>query len=341
MRRLWPATVVSAFCLCLTVRGGAQAPPTVGQPTSITSAQNVLEGLHQGAALQIMVLTENKARLDRQAVARLHCNYPQGTVYQTTRGDSGTTFVGLTAGKYDLEVSAVGYLSAQKQIEVTGFTDTISVDVVLERDPEAVNFDATGTADATMSAKASKETNLAIRALKSGSMKDAQKHLESAYKLAPSSARVNFLLGYQSFQQKKLDQAQAYLAQSTTLDPHNSEALALLGRLEHLRGQFDQASATLELAVAANPEDWWSHTLLGDAYLRQKQYEKAQKHAQLALDNSKGGTSSAALVLGQAEANLGHTPEAIVALKAFLQATPASPSAAGCETTSLPWSSAH
>ena len=327
--RLWAATV-TAFCLCLTVGAGAQRGSGSEAPSStsqLTTVEGVAGNLHRGATLHVMVWTGNKARLDRQALIKLHSNYPEGTVYQATQGDSQTTFLGLPVAKFDLETSAVGYLTAQMQVEITGLADTVSVDVVLERDPAAVNFDATGTADATISAKASKETNRAVLALKSGSLKDAQKHLEAAYKLAPSSARVNFLLGYQSFQQKKYDEAQAYLTQSTTLDPHNSEALALLGRLEHLRGQFDQAVATLELAVAAHPNDWLSHSLLGDAYLRQKQYEKAQKHAQLALDGGKGD-ASAALVLGQAEANLGHIPEAIQTLKAFLQATPASPYAA-------------
>ncbi len=328
MHRLWPVTVVSAFCLCLTAGAGAQAAGSAaGPPVPFTGSSNVPDNLHQGAALQVMVWTENKARLDRQAVAKLHCNYPQGTVYQTTRGDSETTFLGLPVGKYDLEISAIGYLSTKKEVEVTGFADTVSVEVILQRDPTAVNFDATGAADAPMSTKASKETRRAVRALKSGSLKDAHKHLESAYKQAPFSARVNFLLGYQFFQQKKFDQAQLYLAQSTALDPDNGEALALLGRLEVLRGQIDQASATLERAVAANPDDWLSHTLLGDAYLTQKQYEKARTHAQLALDKGKGTAGAAGLVLGQAEANLGHMREAIQALKAFLQATPASPSA--------------
>lgn len=323
MLRLWPTTAISAFCLCLAA--GAAAQVESDQSSSPSSSSVLLSGdFHQGSALRVMVSTGNKARLDRQALAKLHCDYPQRTVFQTTRSDSETIFLGLPVGKYDLDISAVGYLSAQKQVEVTGLADTVSVDVVLERDPAAVNFDATGTADATISAKASKETNRAVLALKSGHLKDAQKHLALAYQLAPSSARVNFLLGYQSFQQKKLDEAQAYLTRSTTLDPHNSEALALLGRLEHLRGEFDQASATLELAVAANPDDRLSHSLLGDAYLRQKQYEKALKHAQLALDKGKGD-ASAALVLGQAEANLGKTPEAIQTLKAFLQAAPASP----------------
>jgi len=301
---------------------------TGGTPPAYTGLPNVLDGLHQGAALRVSVLTENKARLDRQAVARLHCDYPQGTVYQTTGSDSETVFLGLLVGKYDLEISAVGYLSARKEVEVTGFTDTLELEVVLQRDPTAINFDASGTADALMPAKASKETRHALTELKSGSFHDAQKHLESAYKLVPSSSRVNFLLGYAFFEQKKLDQSEAYLARSIALDPHNGQALALLGHLDLLQGQPDQAAMTLERAVDANPDDWLSHSFLGDAYLKQRKYEKAQEQAQLALDKGKGDASSCQLTLGQAEANLGHIPEAIKALKAFLLATPASPVAA-------------
>ena len=273
------------------------------------------------------MLTDNKRRLDRQAVARLHCDYPQGTVYQTTKGDSETTFLGLSVGKYDLEISAVGYLSVKKQVDVTGFADTIQIEVILQRDPMAVNFDASGTEDALMSAKASKETRRAERALQEGSLKQAQRHLELAYKLVPSSSRVNFLLGYQYFQQRNLDQAQTYLAKSTALDPNNGQALTLLGRVQILRGQFDQATVTLERAVVANPGDGLSHSLLGEAYLRQKQYEKAFEHSQLAL-NKNTGDANAELVLGQAQANLGHNPEAIRALKGYLQAMPTSPLAA-------------
>jgi len=322
-----------ATMLCLGFAAGGKGQSTTGgPPPAYSGLPSVLDGLHQGAALHVSVLTENKARLDRQAVVRLHCDYPQGTVYQTTGGDSETTFLGLLVAKYDLEISAVGYLSAHKEVQVTGFTDNLQSEVVLQRDPTAVNFDASGTADALMPAKASKETRHAVKALKSGSFQEAQKHLESAYKLVPSSSRVNFLLGYGFFQQQKFEQAEASLARSIALDPHNGQALALLGRLDLLRGLSDQAAVTLERAVDANPDDWLSHSFLGDAYLKQKEYQKAQEHAQLALDKGKGDASSSELILGQAEANLGHIPEAITALKAFLLATPASPLAAQVRT---------
>jgi tetratricopeptide (TPR) repeat protein len=319
----WAAVVW--FCLCLAPPAVAQAPGGSDVPGPIVNGlPNVLDALHQGAALRVSVFTDEKKRLDRQALAKLHCNYPDKTVYQTTRGDSETTFLGLHVCKYDVEVSAVGYLSVDKTVEVTGYVDNIHLEVTLERDPTAVNFDAAGTADALMPEKASKETRRAVRALQEGHLSEAHKHLQSAYKEAPSNSRVNFLLGYEYFQQKRFDQAQTYLSQSAALDPHNAEALVLLGRVETIRGHLDEARAALERAALANPDDVLSHDLLGDTYLKQKQYEKAREQAQLALTRSKGDRN-AELVLGQAEANLGNIREGIQALKIFLQAAPQDP----------------
>ena len=69
----------------------------------------------------------------------------------------------------------------------------MQIDVVLHRDPAAINLDV---ADAVMSAKARKETKRAVSALKSANLKEAQKRLDDAYKLAPSSPDLNFLLGW-------------------------------------------------------------------------------------------------------------------------------------------------
>jgi tetratricopeptide (TPR) repeat protein len=319
-----PAALVSVVSILLAVNAGGQSAGANGPGPTSSGLISTIDALHQGAALSVSVLSDTKKRLDRQALAKLHSDYPAVTLYQTTRKDSATTFLGLSVGKYDLEISAVGYLPVTKKVDVTGLVDNIELEVTLQPDPMAVNFDATGTADALMSPKASKETRHAEKALEEGSSKDAEKHLMSAYKLAPSSSRVNFLLGYQYFQQKKLEQAQNYLAQSVTLDPNNAQALALLGRVYFVRDQFPQARAALERAVEANPNDVLSHGLLADTYLRQKEYEKAREQAQMALDRTKEN-ANAELVLGQAEANLGHNAEGIQALKVFLQAEPTSP----------------
>ena len=68
-----------------------------------------------------------------------------------------------------------------------------------------------------------------------------------------------------------------------------------------------------------------SHNLLGNVYLKLKQYEKAREQAQLAIDQGKKDANAARLVLGEAQADLGHTVEGIQTLKAFLAAAPTSP----------------
>ena len=304
-------------------QSGQGPPPAAIGSTGASSIPDVLN-LHQGAALQISVLNDAEKRLDRQAVARLHCNNPESTVYQTTRSDSETAFLGLHYCKFDLEVSAVGYLTVHKSVEVTGYVDNIKLDIVLQRDPMAVDFDAAGTADALMSPRASKETRRAVKALQEGHLKEAEKHLESAYKQAPSSSRVNFLLGYECFQQRNLQQAEAYLVRSTTLDPNNAQALSLLGRVENTLGKSDQARTVLERAVVANPNDVLAHEILGDAYLKAKQYEKAREQARIILASNRN-EATAKLLLGQAEGNLGNSQEAIQALNAYLLAMPTSP----------------
>ena len=301
---------------------GVMAPPPPPTVMDKPTASN-----DQGGILRVTVLTEAKAKLDRQSVVQLHGGSPATTLYETTKGDSEATFLGLSMGKYDVEVSAVGYLSTQKEVEITSLTQNLEVQVTLQPDPAAINLDATGTADALLPAKASKDTAAAVAALKSSNLKEARKRLNSAYKLVPDSSRINFLMGFLFLQQRDLEQAQAYLDHAATLSPNDSQTLALLGRVQFLREKYEPAKITLERALVANPGDWMSHNLLGSVYLKLKQYEKAREQALIALDQGAANATSARLVLGEAEGYLGHLEEGIQALKAYLAAAPASPQA--------------
>jgi tetratricopeptide (TPR) repeat protein len=321
---VWLTVAASALALFAAVPRVAAQSGHVVEPAN-QSMSDVTATYHDGASLQVTVLGENKIKLDRQAVVRLHCDNPLGTTYQTTKNGSQTTFLGLSVCKYNLEISAAGYLTTQKQAEVAGLTDTLQLEVTLEKDASAINLDATGTADALMSPKASKETAAATTALKGSQLKDAKKHLDAAMREAPESGRINFLMGYLFFEQKDYDQATNYLNHAITLSPSDAQALALLGRVQLLRGQYEPAKASLERAVLANPNDWMSHNLLGNVYLKLKQYEKAREQAQLAIDQGKGAATAARLVLGEAQADLGHTAEGIQTLKTFLALSPTSP----------------
>ncbi len=279
----------------------------------------------QASVLVLTVYSDTGALLDRQAVAKLSNKNDHSVIWRTTEGKSVATFEDVPFGSYDLEVSAVGYLSAHEELKADRALHSYHLDIRIKPDPAAIELKPPGTS--LIPSKARKQISRAVSDLKSGNLKSAQKRLQAAYKLAPANSDVSFLLGYLCFQKKEWEQAQSYLDKATTLDPANVQALTLLGRL-HLRSEdFAAARNVLERAVAADAEPWMPHFLLAEAYLQLSEFEKAREQAQVAVERAKGGGSVAQIVLGEALASLGRDPEAIQAFRTFLQDTPESPTA--------------
>lgn len=321
------ALSLPALCLSLTIFTAGQVRPAAGAPNLANPGirdPNGKLGMSSGAGgvLIVSVMNEKKARLDRQAVVKLYDQARQKTVWQATSDSSDTTFVDLTLGKYDVEVSALGYLAAHRVVDVLSLDHSNAAEIVLQRDPEAIDFDSSSEG---LPAKASKENKRAISALSIGKLKDAQKHLDAAYKIAPSNSRINFLMGYLSLEQKNLEQAQSYLEKATTLEPRNLQALTLLGRVYLCNGKNAEAQAALQRAVHIDGENWNAHNLLADAYLRQHDNSNALTQADLALETGKAGSVIAQIIRGEALANMGRDEEAIQAFTTYLQNEPGSP----------------
>jgi tetratricopeptide (TPR) repeat protein len=269
--------------------------------------------------------------LDRQALLKLVNLQTQAPTWQTTEmasqgpySESAVqgVFTDIPYGNYDVEVSAVGYLSSHQEIRVVSTKVEQQIDIVLHRDPAAVNLDVS---DTMLSAKARKQAKRAVSALKSGNLKEAQKQLEEAYKLAPSSPDLNFLLGYLYFQKKDFGRAGSYLDTATKMNPGNGQALTLLGRTGLERHDYPVARSALEQAVLADAENWLPHNLLADTYLHEKNYAKAADEAEIAVTKGKDAAGPAQLVLGEALVNLGRNQEGVQALNIFLQQSPQQP----------------
>lgn len=302
----------------------AQGPPNPSMGNTSLRVGDIKVDYGYQRNLLLTVLNEAKGRLDRQSVVKLYDKKRDLTVWQTTSGESEVTFYDLDFGDYDVEVSAVGYLTQHKEVHLTATIDTVKVEVALQRDPSAVELSAS---DDAIPPKARKDVKHAVQSLRSGNLKAAQKQLEKVEKLAPSSAQISFLSGYLFWQLKDLEKAESYLSQAARLDPRRVHTLTLLGRVQLQREHPEDARKTLEQAVAATSEDWMAHNLLADAYLRLKEYDKAREQAVLALDKGKNAASAAQLVLGQALANVGRDKEGIQALKTFLQTNSNNPAA--------------
>jgi predicted negative regulator of RcsB-dependent stress response len=319
-----------AFTLTASAQRGQSPAPPSASPTSSTPAGAASEmsgvpmhGTGGNGSVQVSVVDDKNARLDRVAVVKLSQEGTKFTTWQPEK-NGPVTFDELGPGKYEFEVSALGYLTSKKDFELNNASKPVHLDVVLRADPDAVEFSG---ADPSLSSKAAKETEKGITDLKAGNMKDAQKHLENAVKDSPTSAHANFLAGYACFQQNNVDQAQTYLAKAVSLDPHQVEALNLQGRIDLSKKDYAAAKTTMEQAVAAAPDNGTSHALLADVYLNDKDYKNALAQADLALDKGKSHASNAQIVRGQALANTGHTDDAIAALKLYLESAPDSTAA--------------
>src|SRR5215472_4293366 len=251
--------------------------PTGGDPTanpgslveSVTSYRT-----DPGTAVLVFSVFAERRRthLDRQAVLTLVNLANHASLWTTTQDQAKAVFTSIAFGTYDLEVSAVGYLSTHKELHVMETLRPMESDIVLQRDPAAINLDL---AEAVMSPKARKEAKHAVSLLKSNKLDAAQKQLTQAYQLAPSSPDLNFLLGYLYFQKKDYTRAEDHLSTAANLNPHNAQTLALLGRAGLEREDYPAARSALEQAVLADADNWLPHDLLADTYLHQKNYDGA------------------------------------------------------------------
>ncbi len=237
-------------------------------------------------------------------------------------GREDAVFVNTELGKYSVSVTAVGYLTTRQEISVVK-AERQDVDIVIQRDPAAITLNE---ASGLLSKQAKKEANRALSHLKSGQLSDARKHLEAAYKLAPSNADLNFLFGYLYFEENDYAQAATYLRTAATLSPHSAQTLTLLGRANLAQKNYPAAQSALEQAILVDSENWLPHNLLADSYLHGKEYSKARDEAQIAVAKSvrygKDASGAAQLTLGQALLALGQTKEGIQALQAFLKQSP-------------------
>jgi tetratricopeptide (TPR) repeat protein len=282
----------------------------------------------------VTVAPEKKnVHLDRQALLQLLNRSTQTATWQTTNETaqgafqdqvSQGVFTNVAYGQYDIEVSAVGYLSERRQLQVVNSWSPLQLKFTLKRDPEAINLDVP---DTRISAKARKEVKRGVSALKSNNLKEAEKQLGAAYQSDPSSSDVNFLLGYLYYEKSDYGRAADYLRAASTMNARNTQALTLLGRAGLQQRDYPAARSALERAVLEDGDNWQPHNLLADTYLHQGDYGRARDEARVAIEKGKNHASPAELVLGEALVNLGQDKEGVEALNRFLRESPLHPMA--------------
>jgi Flp pilus assembly protein TadD len=320
--RRFPAFAAICFVFAV-VPAFAQGPGGAAVGGNATALSNIpMNGTAGIEPLMLSVVNEKLIRLDRPATVKVISENTKQVEWQTSKGE--IRFEDLGPGKYEVEVSALGYLSTRKEVQLLGESRPVHVQIVLHPDPDAVTLSG---ADEGLPPKASKEVEKGISDLQSEKPKDAQKHFENACKIAPDSARTNFLLGYALFQQNDFGGAQSSLAKAVAIDPKNVQALNLLGRLRLARHDFAGAKTTLQTAIGISPENPTAHAFLADAYLNLADYKSALAETDLAIEKGASKATNVQIVRGEALADMGRDEEAIEALNDYLKLAPDSPAA--------------
>ncbi len=327
MRLNFSVALIVAASACLLAgtafaqRSGTPGPPATNNPLG----NNFPEVGRGGAAIVVSVVDESGMPLGEQALVKLYGQETNTNTWGTTQKRAEVEFDSVATGDYQIEASAAGFQTTTQTVNVMTPNGVFNVLVRLKRGSAGDNTNL--KPGQLLAPKALKEAEKGLTGLKSGNLNDAQKHLEAAYKLAPTDADINFLLGLLYQQKKDAVQAEAYFVKATSLNPQNVRALTSLGQLLITKGDVKGAEIPLEKAVSVDAAAWQAHWELADVYLHQQKFDDARKQAQLAIQTGKGAANDAELILGEALSQLGKVPDAIQALQTYLQANPSNQSA--------------
>ena len=142
--------MLSFLVVCCAVTMLAQrAVPTVDSGLrDSASFYNTAPGT--GIVVATVSAEKKNGHLDRQALLQLINRSAQTAVWQTTNDIvqgafqdevSQGVFTNVTYGEYEIEVSAAGYVSERRQLQVVNSWSPVQLKFTLKRDPEAINLD--------------------------------------------------------------------------------------------------------------------------------------------------------------------------------------------------------
>jgi len=275
--------------------------------------------MSQSINLDIYVKGPNGEALESAAVVTVTklngevCN--QGT---TKAGHVQMT--GLMPTEYKLHVVAPGFTAATKQIDAQG---ALSMKVTIQLEPRPEGIDERTDIDvAALPAKAQKALGKAIEALRVNKPEEARNSLETASRLAPKSADVQFVYGMYESRVGDNAQAKSYWSKSLELYPQHFRALILLSEALLNENKSDEALPYLKRAESAEPSSWRAHALSAEAYLRKGSVEEAIHEAERAQELGHGKAAVVQPVLAAALIRHGERDRAATILQAYLQEHP-------------------
>lgn len=147
----------------------------------------------------------------------------------------------------------------------------------------------------------------------------ARTNLETAYKIAPTSADVNYLFGVYSWQTYDRARAIAYWTKAVEFYPRHYRALLSLGQALVDDEKLGEALPYLEQAQQVEPFSWRPYALSAHVYLRQGLSDKAAKQAERALELGHEEAAIAQRYLAAALAKRGEKDKAVGILQSYVR----------------------
>jgi hypothetical protein len=275
------------------------------------------EFLGNGAEITVMVRDAEGQPISAPATVKL---YREGSI---PSGEGATSqgrlqFVVTSLGEFTVTVQLPGYQSAQKDVSVREPVRT-QVDVYLRR--ERIGENIVGVpGKPVLAPKARESYDRGLRALSEDKLRDAEKFVGDAARLAPGHPDVLYVQGVLYLKQRNWEQAQSALEKATQVDPNHARAFAALGMALEDQGKYDAAIIPLEKSLSLDAGvGFETHWALAKAYYQSARYEEALKSAQAALAESKGKAPEIALLVAQALTAVGQYQEAAQTLRVFLR----------------------
>jgi tetratricopeptide (TPR) repeat protein len=252
-------------------------------------------------------------------------NIPSG---QGATSHGRVRFVVTSLGEFTVVVEPAGQPALQQDVSVHSAGER-QVDVYL---PPAANTGmgasaaeapsgAGSVAKLILAPKAQEAFDKGLRALSTDKIRDAEKYVGEAARLAPSHPDVLYAQGVLFLKQKNWSDAQTALEKATQIDPGHARAHAALGMALADQGKFDAAIMPLQKSLeldGAKP-NWETEFVLARADYESAKYPESLMMSKKALADANGRAPGISLLVAQALTVNGQFGEAEEILKAFLR----------------------
>ncbi|HKW65309.1 MAG TPA: tetratricopeptide repeat protein [Candidatus Acidoferrum sp.] len=147
----------------------------------------------------------------------------------------------------------------------------------------------------------------------------AKRHLETAYKIAPTSADVNYLFGAYSWLMNDRAKAIADWKKAIGLYPKHYRALLSLSQALVDQNKPDEALPFLERSLQIEPLSWRAYTLSAHVKLRQGDADEAARDAERAMELGHEEAAVAQRYFAAALAKRGEKERAVSVLQSYIK----------------------